>query len=122
MMKPNLQQLLGASVLFTSEEVNADLRDRRPESLTLFEDLDGVARDQLALDAWTIGLRALANAHAAAQESKLKDIGATLLTDIDLQLRAHVEHQQKTVEAVLSRFFDPSDGQVSQRLAAFVDD
>jgi hypothetical protein len=37
-------------------------------------------------------------------------------------LRAHVEGQQQTIAAVLSRFFDPKDGQVTQRLAAFVDD
>jgi hypothetical protein len=113
---------LQISVLFTSQEVAVDLRDRRPDSLSLFEELDEAARDQLALDAWTIGLRALGNAHAAAQESKLKEVGASLLTDIDRQLRAHVEQQQQTIGAVLARFFDPNDGQVSQRLAAFVDD
>lgn len=42
--------------------------------------------------------------------------------DIDRQLRAHVEEQQRTVASVLAKFFDPKDGQVSQRLAAFVDD
>jgi hypothetical protein len=102
--------------------VAADLRDRRPDSVALFEELDESSRDQLVLDAWTIGLRALANARAAAQESKLKDVGASLLTDIDRQLRAHVEQQQRTIGAVLARFFDPTDGQVSQRLAAFADD
>jgi hypothetical protein len=115
-------QQLQVSVVFMSEEVTADLRDRRPDSVALFEELDEASRDQLALDAWTIGLRALANAHAAAQESRLKDVGASLLTDIDRQLRAHVEKQQQTIGAVLARFFDPNDGQVCQRLAAFVDD
>src|SRR6185436_13203318 len=119
MIRPQQIQI---SVVFTSEEVAADLRDRRPGSVALFEELDEAARDQFALDAWMIGLRALANAHAAAQESKLKDVGATLLTDIDRQLRAHVEQQQQTIGTVLARFFDPNDGQVSQRLAAFVDD
>src|SRR5207237_4297038 len=37
-------------------------------------------------------------------------------------LRAHVEHQHTTISAVLSKFFDPADGQVCRRLAAFVDD
>jgi hypothetical protein len=118
----NLPQQVQISVIFTPEEVTADLRDRRPGSVALFEELDMPSRDQLGLDAWMIGLRALANAHAAAQESKLKDVGATLLTDIDRQLRAHVEEQQQTIGTVLTRFFDPNDGQVSQRLAAFVDD
>lgn len=110
------------AVLFAADEVTIELRDRRSDSLVLFEALDERARDQLARDAWTIGLRALANAHAAAQESKLKDIGAALLGDIDQQLKAHVEQQQQTIGAVLARFFDPADGQVTQRLAAFVDD
>jgi hypothetical protein len=110
------------SVLLAPDEVTADVRDRRPESVSLFGELDEAARRQLALDAWGIGLRALANAHAAAQEAKLKDVGAALLSDIDRQLRAYIEQQQDTIGAVLGRFFDPKDGQVSQRLAAFVDD
>jgi len=91
-------------------------------SLALFGDLDEPQREQLVLDAWTIGLRALHNAHAAAQESKLKDVGEALFADIDRQLRDHVEQQQTTIATVLARFFDPKDGQVTQRLAAFVAD
>ena len=74
------------------------------------------------MDAWSIGLRALHNAHSAAQESRLKDVGAALVADIDRQLRTHVEQQRATIASVLAHFFDPKDGQVSQRLAAFVDD
>src|SRR5947209_181755 len=122
MMNTTCPQTLQVTVVFTSEEVSADLQDRRPDSIALFEELDEAARDQIALDAWTIGLRALANAHAAAQESKLKDIGASLLADIDRQLRVHVDEQHQKIGDVLARFFDPNDGQVSQRLAAFVDD
>jgi hypothetical protein len=122
MMNATRPQLLQVSMICTAEEVATELRDRRPDSVALFVELDAVAREQLALDAWTIGLRALANAHAAAQESKLKDIGSTLLTDIDQHLRAHVEQQQQTMSSVLTQFFDPKDGQVSQRLAAFADD
>lgn len=113
---------LQVSLLFTSEEIAVDVRDRRSDSLSLFGDLDALQRDQLAHDAWQIGLRALGNAHASAQESKLKDIGSHLLADIDRQLRAHVEHHQATIGTVLARFFDPMDGQVHQRLAAFLDD
>lgn len=113
---------LHASVVCASEEVAADVRDRRPDSLALFGELDEPQREQLALDAWSIGLRALHNAHAAAQESRLKDVGQALVVDIDRQLRSHVEQQQATIATVLGRFFDPNDGQVTQRLAAFVDD
>jgi hypothetical protein len=41
---------------------------------------------------------------------------------MDLQLKEHVALQQQTISAVLGKFFDPKDGQVTQRLAAFVDD
>ena len=115
-------QALTVSVLVASEEMSLDLRDRRPDSLSLFGELDEAGRTQCAHDAWVIGLRALANAHAAAQESRLKDVGIALLGDIDRQLRVYVEQQQQTIGAVLTRYFDPKDGQVTQRLSAFVDD
>ncbi|MBK6689483.1 MAG: hypothetical protein IPG45_33765 [Deltaproteobacteria bacterium] len=122
MTKSNPLQPLSASVICAAEEVALDLRDRRPDSIALFGDLEEPARDQLAHDAWAIGLRALSNAHQAAQESKLKDVGTALLGDIDKQLKVYVEQQQQTIGAVLTRFFDPEDGQVTQRLSAFVDD
>jgi hypothetical protein len=122
MTNANRPQPLSVSVLFASDEVAIELRDRRPDSLALFSDLDETVREQLAHDAWAVGVRALANAHAAAQESKLKDVGATLLGDIDRQLKLYVEQQQATIGAVLTRFFDPNEGQVTQRLSAFVDD
>lgn len=109
-------------MLATAEEVVGSIHDRRADSVALFVDLDEAQREQLALDAWSIGLRALRNAYVSAQESKLKEVGVNLLTDIDRQLRAHVEQQQTTIGAVLARFFDPSDGHVTQRLTAFVDD
>ena len=115
-------QQLRASVVYTADEISADVRDRRTDSLSLFAELDQAQRDQLVVDAWSIGLRALHNAHSAAQESRLKDVGAALVADIDRQLRTHVEEQRATIASVLAHFFDPKDGQVSQRLAAFVDD
>lgn len=113
---------LDVSVLISPELVVAEVKDRRPDSVTLFGDLTEGQRGQLAHDTWSIGLRALSNAHAAAQEVRLQDIGSELVADIDRQLRAHVEAQHETIAAVMSRFFDPKDGQISQRLAAFVDD
>jgi hypothetical protein len=113
---------LEASVAFSSDEIAADVRDRRSDAITLFGDLDDTQREKLAVDAWTIGLQALHNAHAAAQESKLKDIGESLVGDIGRQLSAHVERQQETIAGVLGRFFDPTDGHVNQRLTAFLND
>ena len=67
MTNKNRTEPLSVSVLFAAEEVTLDLRDRRPDSIALFGDLDEPARDQLAHDAWAIGLRALSNAHQAAR-------------------------------------------------------
>ncbi|HEY0708408.1 MAG TPA: hypothetical protein VGG33_16495 [Polyangia bacterium] len=106
----------------SAELVEAKVVDRRPASLGLFAGLVSAHRDAFAEDVWSIGLRALGNAHAAAQEARLGDIGRTLVNDIDEQLARHVETQQQTLQAVMARFFDPQDGQVTQRLAAFVED
>jgi hypothetical protein len=113
---------LDVSVVWNADVVAAEVRDRRPDALSLFADLAASQREELVHDAWTIGLRALGNAHAVAQEARLQDIGGALVADIDRQLQRHVELQQQTMSSILARFFDPQDGQVSQRLSAFVDD
>jgi hypothetical protein len=51
MMNMTRPQQLQVSVVFTSEEIAADLRDRRSDSVALFEVLNEAARDQFALDA-----------------------------------------------------------------------
>jgi hypothetical protein len=88
----------------------------------MFDALPPEQREQFAIDAWVIGLRAIANAHAQAQEARLTDVGRTLLQDIGQQLEAHVQSQEETIAGALRRYFDPTDGQVSERLRAFVDD
>jgi hypothetical protein len=113
---------LEASVVVSPDEIAAEVRDRRSDAIALFGALDVAQREQLVVDAWSIGLRALHNAHTAAQESKLKDIGESLVGDIDRQLSAYIERQQETITAVLGRFFDPTDGHVNQRLTAFLND
>lgn len=122
MNKPALASQLDVSVITSKEVVTADFRDRRTDTTRLFEDLTDRQREELALDAWSIGLRALSNAYAQAQEARLQDVGAALIADVDRQLQVHITQQQETIAAVLGRFFDPKDGQVMQRLAAFVDD
>jgi hypothetical protein len=118
----DLHSRLTVDLAATLEEVAVQIADRRPGSLALFGELSDEQGHQLATDAWTVGLRALANAYAQAQEARLQDIGKTLVDDIDRQLKTHVAGQQQTIAAVLGKFFDPKDGQVTQRLAAFVDD
>jgi hypothetical protein len=118
----DLLNRLAVDLTATAEEVVVHVADRRPESLALFGELAEGQQQQLAIDAWTVGLRALANAYTQAQEARFEDVGKALIEDIDRQLKAHVTNQQQTIATVLGRFFDPKDGQVTQRLAAFVDD
>lgn len=122
MNKLTLAAQIDVSVVTSSEVVAAEIRDRRSDSTHLFHDLNERQREELAVDAWSIGLRALSNAYSQAQEARLQDVGTALISDVDRQLQAHVAQQQETIAAVLSRFFDPKDGQVMQRLDAFVDD
>lgn len=49
-------------------------------------------------------------------------MGQALIQDSDRQLKAHVEGKHQTVGAILSRFLNPKDGQVSQRPTAIVDE
>jgi hypothetical protein len=118
----NLSNRLTIDVAVTSEVVKLQVADGRPETISLFGKLSAEHSQQFATDAWTVGLRALANAHAQAQEARLQDVGKALVEDIDHQLARHVSDQQRIIATELGKFFDPKDGQVTQRLAAFVDD
>jgi hypothetical protein len=101
--------------------VRVNLLDARIDALSLFEATAEDRRAQLAEDAWVIGLRALKNAHAETQEARLQDVGKSLLSEMDRELRAHVEAQQRTIKEALADFFDPNDGKLSERLNAFLD-
>ena len=78
-------------------------------------------------------MRALANAYAQAQETRLQDIGKTLVEDVDRQLKAHVaakllEAQLRGVmnegHAELVRALDPlaEDGAVARFLKSLRDE
>ena len=121
-MAPTLETQLAAKITVESGYVLAEILDQRPGTIALFGELSDRQREQLADDAWAVGLRALANARAQAQEARLSDVGATLLSDLDRQLKAHVEEQHRTMSTILGKYFDPNEGQVTQRLQAFVDD
>jgi hypothetical protein len=113
---------LTTKTTFSDDAVLAEVTDRRPDSVTTFGQLSESQREQLTLDTWVIGLRALGNAQAEAREARLADVGASLLDDLDRQLRIHVQQQQQTIATILDKYFDPNDGQVTERLRAFVDD
>jgi hypothetical protein len=105
-----------------SDAIRAQIVDRHAETVEIFAPLSDRQRKQLALDAWSIGLRALRNANAQAQEARLAEVGTAVLEGLDRQLKAYVDEQQRTIATVLGKYFDSNDGQVTQRLEAFVDD
>jgi hypothetical protein len=111
-----------ASVNQFESSVRACVEDRRVDTIELFAELDAAEREKLAEDAWSIGVRALGNAYSRARETRLEDVGRTLLADIERQLERQLDLQQRTVADALGRFFDPQDGEVVKRLDAFVDD
>lgn len=113
---------LEAKVEAASDNITATIRDERSDSVEVFEALTPVQRDQLAVDAWAIGLRALRNARAEAQESQLVDIGEKLKVDLGSALTTMVEQHQNRVETALRRYFDPKDGELARRLERFIED
>jgi hypothetical protein len=113
---------ISAEVTLETDHVSLVLYDRRPDALSLFQATPEMRRAQLAEDAWAIGLRALKNAYSQAQEAKLQDVGKTLLEDVDRELAAHLDDQQQSMKLALAEYFDPQDGKLSERLAAFLND
>lgn len=121
-MNTNDDTLFSAQVQVQSSQVEAHIRDRRGDTTGLFAELAEQERQQLAQDAWSIGLRALGNAYSQARESRLSEVGESLLGDMTRSLEEQLRVQQKTLQETLARFFDPSDGEMSKRFDAFVDD
>lgn len=106
--------------LLVDDSVQVTLDDARSEATQLFGELSDAQRRRLAEEAWQIGLRALGNAQAQARESKLEDIGKTLLDDVDAAMKDHVARQLAAVESAMARYFDPRDGEVHRRMQAFL--
>jgi hypothetical protein len=75
-----------ARVTLDESSIEAVLRDSRVDVRPHFEHLTTGQREQFAVDVWMIGLRAMANAHAQAQEARLTDVSRTLLEDLDTRL------------------------------------
>jgi hypothetical protein len=113
---------LSTQVHATPESVEVALVDARADAVQTFEALTAPQQEQLAHDAWHVGLRALCNAYRQAEEARLKDIGANLVQDVDEQLRAHAELQEKALTQALARYFDPESGELGTRLQQFIGD
>ena len=88
----------------------------------MFDALAGRPTRAALDDAWGIGLRAMANAHAQAQEAKLTDVGRNGAAGHRAAARGLRRAQEESIAGALREFFDPSAGQVSERLRALVDD
>lgn len=113
---------LALLVSLSNDTLSTTIDDRRPDALAIFAPLPDAQRASLAEDAWVVGLRAVMNAHRAAEESRLQDIGKALLDDVDVELREHVRVQQEAMVRELQRYFDPNDGQIVTRINGFLKD
>jgi len=103
-------------------QVAVQVEDKRAETIHAFELLSAGQRDQLALDAWRVGARAIMVAYRQAEEARLSDIGKALIEDVDAHLTAHADAQEKALTKALGRYFDPSDGEFSTRMSLFLGD
>ncbi|APR75148.1 Hypothetical protein A7982_00494 [Minicystis rosea] len=112
------------SALVSSHDtaIEAHIVDRRPQTLEVFGPLDDAARAALATDAWQVGLRALQSAYRQAEEARLTDVGKALIEDLGRRLEDHAAVQEKAFVSLLTRYFDPHDGQVVTRLERFLQD
>ncbi|MFP2905227.1 hypothetical protein ACLESD_09255 [Pyxidicoccus sp. 3LFB2] len=116
------QQNIEAAVIIHPSSVVANLTDHRPDTLHVFGELSEAQRQQLASDAWHVGLRALMNAHAQAQEARLQDVGTTLVNDLQREMESRLANHHQLLERVLREYFDPNDGKLAERLDRFVHD
>ncbi len=80
---------LDASVCLEQTQITATIEDRRADILELFDHLAPAQRDQFALEAWKIGLRALASAQAQSQQIQLKEVGESIIIDLRHHLEQH---------------------------------
>ena len=101
-------------------ELTVCIVDARPEPVAPFGPLSEHERKALATDAWRVGLRAVMGAYQQADESRLSDVSRDLRESLDVQCRSFVERQEQTLKQVLTRYFDPRDGQVIERLQDFL--
>jgi hypothetical protein len=113
---------LSARITLDDDGLRVCVHDPRTDVLLAFMELAPEQQEQLAIEAWRIGLGALMNAQAQAQRVNLEDIGQTLASDFEAQLTRCLESQAQTFTEALRRYFDPSEGQISERLRAFLDD
>jgi hypothetical protein len=111
-----------ASVEVSPEGVTAEIHDTRPECITGFAALEPSAQHLLVHDAWIVGLRAILNARAEAQEAQLSNIAQTFQGDLAKQLERQNKEAMELIQDALSEYFDPESGCVGERLKHFIGD
>jgi len=118
----SIQSALAIDVQVDAATLEASICDSRSDVVASLSPLDEAQRRCFVTDAWTVGVRAIMNAHRNAEESRLADVGKTILADLDKELDTHVVRQRDLFVEMLKRYFDPNDGQVAQRIDGFVKD
>lgn len=111
---------LAVDVHCDSDAVRVTLTDPRIETRDIFSSLTPSQRTSLALDGWSIGMRAVQTAYRRAEEAHLGDIGQQLTKEIEERMGAHFAQHHAAFTEHLRRYFDPRDGQVTQRLESFL--
>jgi hypothetical protein len=113
---------IAVDVLLGSDSISATVTDRRADVVAALVPLSVAQRDGFVVDAWTVGVRAIMNAHRNADEARLADVGKSILEDVDRELETYVVRQQDVLVQMLKRYFDPKDGQVAVRIESFIKD
>lgn len=122
MTQTPLTTALVAHVTLNGQSLRTCLDDTRPDVVAAFAELAPAERQQFAMEGWTIGVRALLNVRAQAQQAHLGDIGKALVADLQTQLEGQLKAQEHAVTSGLHRYFDPENGQINERLRAFLAD
>jgi hypothetical protein len=113
---------LAVDILLADDSISATVTDRRADVVAALVPLSAAQRAGLVVDAWTVGVRAILNAHRAADEARLVDVGKSILEDVDRELETYVVRQQDALVQTMKRYFDPKDGQVAVRIEGFLRD
>lgn len=116
------QSALTIDVQVDAATIVASVSDSRTDVVATLVPLDESQRLGFVADVWTVGVRAIMNAHRNAEEAKLADIGKGILDGLDKELDDHVVRQRDALVEMLKRYFDPKDGQVALRIDGFVKD
>ncbi len=77
---------------------------------------EGPEREEFALEALKIGVLTLRRAVATMDADFVKRETDRLLTSLGKQLQTHAEHAKQRIEDSLGTYFDPENGQFTQRV------